>query len=515
MIGTHYYDNDNIYKDPELIDIRTAYDGTTYPTAGDAVRAQANGLNDKLIKEAAELTDIRTAYDGVTYPTAGDAVRAQVNGLNDALIEKTNELKGDLDELKTYILQNISITKGFYCSGNVGTTLNKSNSNDMFLYFYLNGLQKNDRLKISFNNKGFLWFIFLCDDADKIIERVYLHESAQVGEQVIDYEVTVPNGATKIYVNSAVVSSSDIYAIKLYTLPNGADLYSMEIEMENLVGDRKRLACVGDSLTYGSGGGPISYPSVIADKDSSVSVFKMGHPSKDAEFIASAIGAMAWYVQPMTIPSAMSPVNVILYNASNGNITNNFTDASQISDDINPVIIDGIKGVLELNNGTLQFIRASSGDEHAITRPTRLITSFEQNHMPDICVFWVGTNNPNGSIDSENCTVINIIKNMIEWLPHKRYIVIAPTAKSCHSNIADIQVFFKRAFGTHFVNLRQYLLDYGLNDADITPSDQDNIDIANGEIPTSLRSDTVHFNASGYTVIGNYIYSELKNREYI
>lgn len=54
------------------------------------IKSNINNIN-------TDVSDIRTAADGTTYETAGEAVRAQVSGLNDALIEKTDELKSDLD----------------------------------------------------------------------------------------------------------------------------------------------------------------------------------------------------------------------------------------------------------------------------------------------------------------------------------------------------------------------------------------------------------------------------------
>ena len=63
-------------------------------------------------------------------------------------------------------------------------------------------------------------------------------------------------------------------------------------------------------------------------------------------------------------------------------------------------------------------------------------------------------------------------------------------------------------FGDHYLDIRDYLLEYGLADADVTPTQQDTTDISNGEIPTSLRIDTVHFNTAGYTVIANCVYKK-------
>lgn len=62
----------------EVNGIRTGYDGTVYPTAGEAVRAKDNEIK-------TELVGIRTGADGTVYPSAGDSVRGQITDLKNAL----------------------------------------------------------------------------------------------------------------------------------------------------------------------------------------------------------------------------------------------------------------------------------------------------------------------------------------------------------------------------------------------------------------------------------------------
>ena len=61
------------------------------------IKSNINNIN-------TDVSDIRTAADGTTYETAGEAVRAQVSGLNNALIEKADELKSDITDLQNALI---------------------------------------------------------------------------------------------------------------------------------------------------------------------------------------------------------------------------------------------------------------------------------------------------------------------------------------------------------------------------------------------------------------------------
>lgn len=53
--------------------------------------------------------------------------------------------------------------------------------------------------------------------------------------------------------------------------------------------------------------------------------------------------------------------------------------------------------------------------------------------------------------------------------------------------VAAVNEKLAAAFGTHFLDIRSYLLEHGLEEAGIAPTDQDLMDLADGEIPSSLR----------------------------
>lgn len=140
--GATYYISDGVTpQNTELTNIRTAYDGISYSSAGAAVRASDQKLQNQINQITAlpsgstsgdaELTNIRVAANGTTYSTAGEAVRAmdsqfltQLNAMKtgfDGVVYDSpaemvqgcdNKLQGEIDQKanSTYTSTGVSVT---------------------------------------------------------------------------------------------------------------------------------------------------------------------------------------------------------------------------------------------------------------------------------------------------------------------------------------------------------------------------------------------------------------------
>ena len=102
--GTTYYISDGTTpQNTELTGVRTGYDGIVYTTAGAAVRASDQKLQNQINQITAlpsgstsgdaELTNIRVAANGTTYSTAGEAVRA----MDSQFLTQLNAMKTGFD----------------------------------------------------------------------------------------------------------------------------------------------------------------------------------------------------------------------------------------------------------------------------------------------------------------------------------------------------------------------------------------------------------------------------------
>lgn len=112
-----------------------------------------------------------------------------------------------------------------------------------------------------------------------------------------------------------------------------------------------------------------------------------------------------------------------------------------------------------------------------------------------------------------NDELVEQIENAIEYNGSKKYIVIGLTTGT-KSSRESLEMVMSHRFGVHYVNARKYLSTYGLADAKLQPTEQDTADMKNGTVPKSLRTDDVHLNAKGYTVLGNLVYKKGKDLNY-
>ena len=149
------------------------------------------------------------------------------------------------------------------------------------------------------------------------------------------------------------------------------------------------------------------------------------------------------------------------------------------------------------------FTRSKDGKEIVIDRPTRIFFYSTNRYNNSILCLFIGQN---GGYSTEE-ELVEQIRNAIRHSGTDKYIILGLTTGS-NTERASLEKTMQNAFGLHYLNTRKYLYMYGLSDANIKPTTQDENDIKNGIVPNSLRSDSVHLNDKGYTVLGNIVYKK-------
>lgn len=272
----------------------------------------------------------------------------------------------------------------------------------------------------------------------------------------------------------------------------------------------ERILCWGDSLTYGQGGNGITYPSVLEEK-SGLEVINYGIQGETAKQIGIRMGVWPMCTGAFEIPAETVPTEVSLWQWGEDPIMMRLGDCG-----INPCYIGGVEGTLSYaaEDNKYYFTRTEAGDAVTVADQTIVQTfAAEDKDTSDIIVLFAGTNlPPNKNTVGE---LIDMERQMLDYLGAERYVVIGLTSKKLIEDVETINESLAEAFGEHFLDIRSYLLENGLQDAGIEPTKRDKKNIAKGEIPSSLRVDEVHGTEDFYRIIGERVYQKLTELGYL
>ncbi len=269
-----------------------------------------------------------------------------------------------------------------------------------------------------------------------------------------------------------------------------------------------RIVCWGDSLTV-SIDGKSAYPDILRDL-SGCEVVNYGVENENTAMIAMREGGVRVNVKATVLPADTNLIPVFLRTEDNGHVY--FLDYGDGG--VNPCSIGGIEGELQQLNGAYYFKRNLKGERIAIEEGTQFKTfGMKDAKEDDILVIFAGTNDLPDTKGAAN--IISLERRMIEAAGCDKYIIIGLTYAGGIPEIDAVNEALSKEFGDHFVDIRRYMLNYGLADAGLTPTDQDLADIKKGEIPSSLRNDYVHGNKYYHRLLGEQIYRRLRYLGYI
>jgi len=280
---------------------------------------------------------------------------------------------------------------------------------------------------------------------------------------------------------------------------------------EALKNEGKRVVCLGDSMTEGSGGNGMTMPLSLSEA-AGVEVLNYGVFGETTSCIAARSGANKQYSNDtVTVPSDKTPVKVMFKGKYGFEMLLVFGDAG-----INPCFFGGIKGRYYIDDeGTRFFEREEEGEETELLEGTPLETFISQDkRKSDILVIWTG-NNEQPETDEEIALTIAQQKEIIEDYGSDKYIVLSLTSYDMLPAIDKINEAFSKEYGEHYCDVRKYFLTDALKDAGITPTNEDLEDIKKGDVPKSLRSDEVHGTEVFYRLCGVKVYEKLKEMGYL
>ncbi len=247
-------------------------------------------------------------------------------------------------------------------------------------------------------------------------------------------------------------------------------------------GDEREIVCWGDSMTegYGSTDGEVERDGVVYD------ISGLSYP----EMLAALTG-----------------LHTFNFGVSGAN----------------SLEICMMQGAYPMNTENMEKITADGRSSRI--RPS--VVKEGKDHPGDILILEIGSN---GGWDDDYQVLIDQYRAMVEHSGCENYIIVGDTddmgnsastkvvaeEDASYSEETGYKAIYEtswdkaleEAFGEHFINMRAYILQNGMEMCHLIPSDEEEYQLSAGMIPDQLRSDWTHFTCYGYYVQAVGIYEK-------
>ena len=268
-----------------------------------------------------------------------------------------------------------------------------------------------------------------------------------------------------------------------------------------------QIACWGDSLT--AGGSNVKYPELLGQLTGLLTT-NNGRGAQISTQIAARQGAV-----PLTVTAANNKIPAAGAVAITQKSINILTHAGKYMGAVYGHLA-GVYGRLVTNDqGDWTFTRSQAGDE--VICPANSVFTIDnggkENH---ICIFWYGRNNYGDaqSVRNDIQASVNHLKPL-----NKKYLVLSvlngnygneKKGGAGYNNIISLNRSLAAIYTNNYLDIRSILIsNYDPND----PGDVE--DYNNDVVPRSLRSDNIHLNDKGYTIVAQEVQKAMRELGWI
>jgi lysophospholipase L1-like esterase len=288
---------------------------------------------------------------------------------------------------------------------------------------------------------------------------------------------------------------------------------ALSAQQSRLLTATRDLVFVGDSLTAGAGGQTTwreQLPALLSGAARTSTNYAIG--GQTSSQIAARMGGIYTF---LTITSNTIPASgAVAVTARTISLLTSQGDQSIAG------TLYGVAGTLtRAGDDSYSFTRTTAGSTVYVPPETPFVPDVLLGDAPFSTTFIFIGRNDLGTPD----TIKTNIRRMVEWLrsQDKHFIVLTPTnggptdastpstegsGSTTYNNIVSIEQWAEDAYGELALNVRKYSLQFG------NGSTGDNLDVAAGVVPRSLRIDGVHFTTAFHTQIATKV-AEIINRK--
>lgn len=177
-------------------------------------------------------------------------------------------------------------------------------------------------------------------------------------------------------------------------------------------------------------------------------------------------------------------------------------------------ILNGVPGkYIHTTGGNINFVRDYEGASAVKVKPnTKLLP--DPYYNPQHCqILWCGKNDFYYAYPNVVSGITDNYDGMISKIPHDYWIVLGETYSSGDTEgstnrgyVDSINAYLLATYPDNYIDIQTELVENGLALENITPTAQDEEDIAGGFIPSSLMYDNTHPNQYGRKAIAKIIY---------
>ena len=227
-------------------------------------------------------------------------------------------------------------------------------------------------------------------------------------------------------------------------------------------------------------------------------------------------GGYAMTVGAFTIPADTTATEITISTITmKGTETFTPTSAGPIfscGGTFNPCTISGVSGVITKDSSKYYFTRLESGSAVSVTSGASVTSNKDTafNASGNVMLFYL---NGNAGWDDDADKLLEMCQNAVdhfEDLGGTKYIIAGPAANVILTNsrikpeVLEFEGKAATAFGSHWLNLREYEIQNGLTENNLTASALDTERMAQGLVPASLvgggsTTDIVMYNGTTVT----------------